>query len=923
MSTSSAHHINNNSPEFADVTTMSAYAMSPDQAIQELVSTNEGLTDDVVATRLIHYGRNELKEARTISHFGLIIKQFRSWLVIVLLFAAVISWFAGELIDTLVIIIVVIVNAAIGYSQEYKAEKAIASLKKMVVDEAKVMRNGVLQSLPSAELVPGDIIVLEEGDSVPADARIVHSKNLRTSEASLTGESVPTAKHSESLPVETMLADRRNMVLKGTFVVAGYARCVVTGTGQNTALGNISSSLGSIDKERTNFMKKTDTLAKQMSMIAIGSAVVFFLFGYFVRSFGIEEVLLISIAVLVAAIPEGLPAVISIVLAIGAHRMAKRKAIVREFTATETLGSVTAILTDKTGTLTQNTLTVRKVFIPGEEIYNVTGEGWFPAGNFIQDEAIVEPLQNARFARLLHIAAHSNNSVIRQKKDDHAYELIGDPTEGALNVLAEKAGIVGETEKLDDLPFDSNAKLRATLVVEGDEKQLLVTGAPERIIELSTKILTENDEGVFDADTENEVQHILADWSNHASRVIALAYKSAPDLDTITADQVDNLVFVGLVGMKDPPRPDIREAVESCKRAGIRVLMVTGDHVNTAVAIARETGILPQAKSTKIAALTQSQLERLSDTEFEDAIEQVSVFARLTPAMKLRIVDCLQAKGELVAVTGDGVNDAPALKKAHVGVAMGIMGTDVARDVSDVVLADDNFSSIVNAVEEGRIVFTNARQASFFLITTNIAEIITLLTAIAFGLPLPLTATQLLWLNLVTDGVTVMALAAEEGHGEVMKQKPVLKSEKILNGTVIPFLLINVIIMVVLAMGAFYYFLPMNIDMARTGVFIVMAFTQLFNVLNMRSLTYSVFKLGLFSNTYINWAVLVSTILLIAVTEIPFMADIFHFQALPIIDFLILLGLSSLVLWVGEIYKFIILRNGSQENHLPSEDNSR
>jgi len=922
MSTSSAHQIKHDHPEFPDITVMPAYAMTPDQVISKLGSTNDGLSDDAVIARRRHYGQNELKEGRRISHFGLIIKQFKSWLVIVLLFAAAISWFAGELIDTLVIMMVVLVNAAIGYSQEYKAEKAIASLKKLVVDEAKVMRNGVLQALPSVDLVPGDIIVLEEGDSVPADARIVHSKNLRTSEASLTGESVPTAKHSDELPAETTLADRRNMVLKGTFVVAGYARCIVTGTGHHTALGDISSSLGSIDKERTNFMKKTDTLAKQMSMIAIGSAVVFFMFGYFVRGFGIEEVLLISIAVLVAAIPEGLPAVISIVLAIGAHRMARRKAIVREFTATETLGSVSAILTDKTGTLTQNTLTVQKVFIPGEEIYGVTGEGWFPAGNFIQDDAIIEPLKNARFNRLLRIATFSNNSVIRQN-DEHGYELIGDPTEGALAVLAEKAGVADDIEKLDDLPFDSIAKLRATLVMEGNAKELLVTGAPERIIDLSSKILTGNGECAFDESRQKEVLRILTEWSNHALRVIALAYRPAPDIVHITSEQVEDLVFVGLVGMKDPPRPDIRKAVESCKRAGIRVLMVTGDHVNTAVAIARETGILPPGKSTKIAALTQSQLERLSDAEFEDAIERISVFARLTPAMKLRIVDNLQGKGELVAVTGDGVNDAPALKKAHVGVAMGIMGTDVARDVSDVVLADDNFSSIVNAVEEGRIVFANARQASFFLITTNIAEIITLLTAIAFGLPLPLTATQLLWLNLVTDGVTVMALAAEKGHGDVMKQKPVLKSEKILNRTVIPFLLINVLIMVGLAMGAFYYFLPVNIDMARTGVFIVMAFTQLFNVLNMRSLTYSVFKLGLFSNKYINWAILVSSLLLIAVTEVPFMADIFHFHALPIIDFLILFGLSSLVMWVGEIYKFIVLRNGSRENHPSSMSKTR
>lgn len=903
------HHVNAKkqvSTEVPDLKTTPAHALTPDQTLLKLGSTHEGLADPVVAVKLKHYGPNELKEARRISHLGLIVKQFKSWLVIVLLIAAMISLFAGELIDTIVIVVIVIVNAAIGYSQEYKAERAISSLKNLVVDEAKVMRNGVLQSLPSADLVPGDIIVLEEGDRVPADARILQCRNLRTSEASLTGESIPTSKQSELLPKETMMADRRNMVLKGTFVVAGYARCVVTSTGHRTALGRISTSLGSIDKERTNFMKKTDVLAKQMSIIAIGSAVLFFLFSYFFRGFEIEEVLLISIAVLVAAIPEGLPAVISIVLAIGAHRMAKRKAIVREFTATETLGSVSAILTDKTGTLTQNTLTVQNVFIPGEELFRVTGEGLFPAGNFIQDDGFIDPLNNDRFTHLLRIAISSNNSVIRQKDNDHEYELIGDPTEGALRVLAQKAGVIDDFEKLDDLPFDSTAKFRATLVEEKNNKLLLVSGAPERIIELSKSLLTEKGELAFDEHSQYEVQKILTDWSNHALRVIALSYKHVPNSGAITPTEINNLIFVGLVGMQDPPRPDIRQAVTNCKNAGIRILMVTGDHVNTSVAIAKETGILSKEKSTKVAALTQSQLERLNDTEFDKAIEQVSVFARLTPAMKLRIVNCLQNKGELVAVTGDGVNDAPALKKAHVGVAMGIMGTDVARDVSDVVLADDNFSSIVNAIEEGRIVFTNARQASFFLITTNIAEIVTLVAAIALGLPLALTATQLLWLNLVTDGVTVMSLAAEKGHGEVMKRKPLRKSERILSVAVIPFLLINVIIMAGLATATFYYFLPVNLELARTGVFIVMAFTQLFNVLNMRSLVYSVFSIRLLSNKYINWAILISAFLLVIVTEVPFLADIFHFQALPLKEFFILFGLSSFVLWIGEIYKFII-----------------
>ncbi|NNE01791.1 MAG: HAD-IC family P-type ATPase, partial [Eudoraea sp.] len=456
------------------------HVLSAKEVVHKLDSNYAGLSTKKAEDRLKIYGPNELPESKSISPFLLLLKQFKNWLVIILIFAAAISWLTGHIVDTWVIITVIVINAGIGFSQEYRAEKAITSLKKLIVKTAKVFRDGELGTLPSSQLVLGDIIVLEDGDSIPADARIIQSKNLRTIEASLTGESLPVSKKKAKQAIDTPMADQKNMVWNGTFVARGYAKAIVTGTGMDTAIGSISETLSHIEEGRTSFNKKTDVLAKQMSVIAISSAFLMFLIGYFYRDFEIEEILITSIALLVAAIPEGLPAVISIVLAIGAHRMAKRNAIVREFTATETLGAVTAILTDKTGTLTQNSLTSRKVFIPGESEYTVTGEGWFPVGNFMKGNTIIDPKKNDVLQKLLKIAAISNNSELRHDKEANTYELIGDPTEGALSVLAKKGGVQTkyfQKQKIDDLPFDSNIKLRATLLKEKNHQELHVTGA--------------------------------------------------------------------------------------------------------------------------------------------------------------------------------------------------------------------------------------------------------------------------------------------------------------------------------------------------------------------------------------------------------------------------------------------------------------
>lgn len=886
------------------------YAMSVESVLQYFGTPENGLETKQVEEQREKYGWNEIPEAEKVSWLRLLFKQFKSLLVVILIVAAVISYIAGHVIDMYVILAVVIINAFIGFVQEMKAEQAVSALKKMIVHNARVVREGKEFIIPSRELVPGDIIILEEGESIPADARIIESKNLQVTEASLTGESVPESKNNETVTESTPLADQKNMLFKSTFVSGGYAKAVVCGTGLNTAIGDIAFTLSSIKRTRTNFQKKADILGRQLAILSIASAAVLFLVGYISGNYELDELILVSIAALVSVIPEGMPAVLSIVLAIGSSRMAKRNAIIRDFTSVETLGAVSTIITDKTGTLTQNKLTVKKVFVFGEETIEVSGEGWFPAGSFSRNRTVFDPLDDAVLKRLLEVAAYSNNSSIKHDKEKDAYELAGDPTEGALLVLANKAGIKFKAsatlKKIDDLPFNSKLKLRASLIEIDNDRFLFVVGAPEKVLDLSTLVAMDSREALLDDSSKNKIRDVMEAWSADAMRVIGLGYKKVPkSIDEMDESLLQELVFSGLTGMIDPPRPDTRQAVAACKNAGVRVIMATGDHINTAVAIAKSVGIIDEQNNSGILALTEQQLVQLDEKEFDAIIKEVSVFARLTPKVKLRIAERLQAMGELVAMTGDGVNDAPALKKADIGIAMGIMGTDVARESSQLVLADDNFASIVNAIEEGRIVFSNARKTSFFLVTTNFAEITTLVTLVALGLPMALTATQILWLNLVTDGVCDIALATERGHKDVLSEKPLERKENILNKSIMPFLAMMAGIMTLLALGVYFWFIDVSLEKARTSVFIVMAFSQLFNLYNMRSLKKSVFEIGFFSNKYINLAIFVSVLIQVIIIEVPFFELIFSFAFITIPEFLTLIAMSSIVLWSGELYKYL------------------
>lgn len=904
------------------------HAKTVDEVFKETSSHYEGISQKEAEERLLKHGPNIIEDEKRVHPFFVFLKQFRSGLVYALIAAAVISFLFHKIIDVYVILAVIFLNAGLGFVQEYKAEKAIQALKKMVVQVAKVYRGGKLLEVSAEHLVVGDVVSLGEGARVPADIRLFYTKNFRTSEASLTGESVPVGKRTDVIMEDAELGDRKNMAFMGTFVAGGKAKGVVVATGSETFFGTIAKDIKGVEKRGGHFEEKIGVLAKQMAVFAFGGAAIILFFSLYTKGVTLKEIfslsdvfqesLLFAVAALVSGIPEGLPAILVIVLAIGATRMAKRNAIIRRLPATETLGVADHIITDKTGTLTQNTMNVRKIILADNEEIEVTGEGWDPKGDFLENDKKVSPLDKANLEKLLHIAGVCNEAEITKEEEEEKYKIIGDPTEASLVVLAQKAGlneeIIREKEKkIDDVPFSSKFKYRASLSVllnQDNKKQIYVVGAPEEVIEKVGFIHSKDGIRKITREEKEEILKKVEEMTRQAMRTIGLAYRDVDNkTDEIRKDDVEKLILTGVVGIMDPPRPEVKDAILKAKKAGIRVVMVTGDHKGTALAISKEIGLL-EADDNR--AFTQHELQEMSEDEFIKVISEVNVFARLTPHMKLKIAKTLQEKkGAIIAMTGDGVNDAPAVRQADIGIAMGISGTDVTKEAGEIILADDNFASIVGAIEEGRIVFTNTRQTSSFLITTNFAEFITLITSILLRFPLPLLPTQILWLNLVTDGTVGFPLAAEPGHGKVLNRPPRNKKENILSLEILPFFILMAVVMTTASLFVFhlvYNHGAGDLERARAAVFTVMAFTQLFNALNMRSLRESVFSIGFFSNRFMIFALLIATVLQVVAIEVGFFREIFGFGALKFSELLLFISISSLVLVFGEAYKYLRYR---------------
>lgn len=877
---------------------MDWYRLDVAAVFESLQSSKEGLSPEEAARRLEEHGPNKLVEEEKISRLKIFVHQFTSPLIYILLVAAIVTAFLKEYKDMGVIIAVVVLNAVIGYIQEVKAEKNVRALKKMVVPHARVLRGGQEEEINSEGLVPGDIVLLASGAKVPADLRLIRCLELRIDEAMLTGESVPAEKQAGVIEEENLTpGDQRNMAFMGTVVVHGRGKGVVAGTAHHTVLGRIATDVKDVGMAKAPLQQKFDRFAAAIGFLTLGAAVVLFGAGVFVGE-SPKDMFLTAVAAAVATIPEGLPIVVTIALAIGVARMARRKAIIRKLPAVETLGSTTVICSDKTGTLTKNEMTVKQVY-DGRNMLVVTGSGYEPQGEVLRSWFPLEEEIREEILMVFRIGLLCNESHLYEEEGE--FKIDGDPTEGALIVSALKAGLNLEEEKekypqADMIPFESERGYMATLHQHGAKKLIFVKGAPERLLDICETCRLGQGED-FLAIAERLAQEGL--------RVMAMAFKEVPaEMEELThADLIDGLIFAGLQGMLDPPRDEVVEAIKDCKKAGIRVMMITGDHAVTARTIGRKLGI---CKDDAV-VLTGRELEAMADEDLYHRVQEVSVFARVAPHHKLRITEQLLKHGEIVAMTGDGVNDAPALKAVHIGVAMGKTGTDVAKEASDMVIADDNFSSIVSAVEEGRIVFDNIRKVTFFLIPTGIAAIISILITVFLGLPLPYLPAQLLWINLVSNGLQDVALAFEPGERDNMRRRPRHPQEGIMSGVLIQRTI--VVGMVVSAGVVFEFLYSLNagdsLAKARTLAVTTMVFFQFFQAWNSRSERESIFRINPFSNQFLFFSMLAAFLAQLAFIYVPALQWIFRTEPLTGRNW-VEIGLISLsVIGVVEIDKCI------------------
>ena len=875
--------------------------MTTDEVLSKLDSDQKGISSMQAKERLSQHGPNQLESTTKPSPLKIFIGKFKDYMVLVLIFAAIISFIAGETTNAYVILGIVVLVAIIGFVQEYKAEKAMEALREMVAPEADVIRDGQMSTIPAADLVPGDVVFLEAGDKVPADGRILEVTSLQVIESSLTGESMPVEKLAQTLPEDIALADRKNMVFMGTIISQGNCRAIVTATGLGTELGRISGLMKQEQAEPPLKIKLQQLAKRQALLVMVISAIVFILM--FSRGLPVIDALIASIALAVAGIPEALPFIVTLALAFGTQAMAKKNAIIRRLPEVETLGSTTVICTDKTGTLTTGEMTLREIRTYRK--IEVTGAGYDPSGQFISQGAKLEPTEED-LARILKIGVHANNSAI--ERANGGWRVVGDPTEGALIVAAKKAGILDKTRdgssRFIEYPFDSE-RMRMTTVDEVHKEGYIVSmkGAPEVVLSHCTKTTTPNGTKTL---TEEDRRSILADaddMAENALRVLALAWKPISNNDPVEVDCIESgLIFAGLTGMMDPPRKEVPEAIRVSKMAGIRTVMITGDHRLTARAIGKELGI---GNGEVIEGV---QLDRMSSEDLREHIDDVSVFARVTAEHKVRIVEALKARGHIVAMTGDGVNDAPALTAADIGVAMGRTGTEVTKEASDMVIADDNFATIVSAIEEGRRIFDNIRKGTSYLLSVSFAELATIFFAVALGFPLPLLAAQILWINVVAEEFPAIGLALEPSHSDIMKRKPRDPKESMPSRPLMIYTLGIAAAIVAGTLGMYIITLQSNPDLsyARTVAFVGLGFFTVYNAYSSRSLQESVFRMNPLGNKTLLMGIAASILAILAVVYIPFMQFIFETRPLSSESWILILTTGLVVVLAAEVMKKIL-----------------
>lgn len=865
------------------------HALDKKEVLEKLKTSENGISDDEASRRLTEYGKNELKQIHKVNPFFIFLEQFKSVFILILFAAAIFSLFIQHYVDFVVILIIVFLNSAIGFFQQYKAEKIILKMRELLVPKVKVIRDGKISEVLSSEIVPGDIISISEGDRIPADCRLLYVNELQVNEAVLTGESFPQDKSSEKIPADYQIADRENMLYAGTIIVRGNAKAVVVSTGMDTEFGNIAEKVQKIKTEQTPLQKKLDIFSKKIAVVVLAITLVTIILGIF-QGEEIFQMILEGIALAISVIPEGLPAVISITFALAIRRMEKYHALIRKLPAAETLGRTTVICTDKTGTLTEEEMFVTTAYC-NNQFFKIEENSFFLDGKKIS------PKKNNELLQLLRTGIMCNNARFEIRGDKS--EIFGDPTEKALVTSAYKSGFLKKEEvekemRVKEYSFSSSRKMMSIIRKTDGKFISYVKGAPDILIKKCSRELINGRIVKLSEKRKTEILMAYAKMASNALRVLGFAYKNVPaKFNQETAEE--DLIFLGFQGMLDTPRKEVRNAIIDCENAGIKVKMITGDSILTARAVSQMIRLDGES-------IEGIELEKLSDGEFDKAVQQINIFARITPELKLRIIQSLKKQKEIVAVTGDGVNDILALKEAHIGIAMGIRGTDMARDVSDIILLDDNFSTIVQSIREGRRVYDNMRKSIKSHVSANADELFIILAAIIFSMPLPFLPLAILWMNLITDSLPSLALAVEKEEEGIMQRKPIDHNGNILHG-IFRFIIFAGVITFIVTMGIFVLFYQVDLEKARTLALTTAVFCEMFVVLSCRSEEKNIWKIGLFSNKFLIFSIVVAVLLQLIAIYTP-LSLVLGLKAVSFGELALTMAVSSLVFLFFEVMKF-------------------